>query len=83
MLTATDSSNESNLQFLTGNLNRCLEQEQRDCHVGASTPIKPRDAQQVLSQSQNEQFDRNQRAVEVLNKPEQTVGASALPAGVV
>lgn len=35
MLTATHSCNESNLQFITGNLNRCLKQEQRDCHVGA------------------------------------------------
>lgn len=85
MLTATHSSNESNLQFLTGNLNRCLKQEQKDCHVGARapTPIKPRDVQQVLSQSQNQQFDRNQRAVKVLHKPAQTLGASALPGGVV
>lgn len=35
MLTATHSSKESNLQFITGNLNRCLKQEQRDCHVEA------------------------------------------------
>lgn len=84
MLTATHSSNESNFQFITGNLNRCLKQEQKDCHVGARapTPIKPRDVQ-VLSQSQNQQFDRNQRAVKVLHKPVQTVGASALPGDVV
>lgn len=35
MLTATHSCNKNNLQFTTGNLNSCLKQEQRDCHVGA------------------------------------------------
>lgn len=83
MLTPTHSCNESNLQFITGNLNSCLKQEQRDCHVGARAfqppPTKPRDLPQVLSQRQNQQLDRNQRAVKVLHMPVQTVGVLALP----
>lgn len=49
----------------------------------STTPIKPRDVQQVLSQSQNQHFDRKQRAGKVLHKPVQAVGAPALPGGLV
>lgn len=43
--------------------------------ISTTTTIKPKDIQQVLNQTLNSQFDRNQRAENYLNELLQTVGA--------
>lgn len=52
MLTASYSSNESKLQFITENLNRCLKQEQRDCHVEARAVQPPQKTQRCQTSAE-------------------------------
>lgn len=82
MLTATQATSTSQQGILTHGMSRSKEivmwEQEHSNH-----PHKAQRCPTSAEPSQNQHFDRKQRAGKVLHKPVQAVGASALPGAVV